>query len=492
MAVGVRPAMRERLRPTGAAIGPVVALALILLVGATLVMVLTRGLTCYYDEWSFVLDRGGMTVDTFLQSHNEHLSVLPIAVYKVMLQVFGMDDYWAFRLMIAAVDAVLATLVYLYARPRIGAWTALAPAAILALLGSGWENMLWPFQIGMSASLGCGIGALLMLDRVSRLGDALATFLLAVGLAASSVGLPVAAGVLVELTLRRELRPRSWIALGPLLLYGLWWTGFHVSTFKSENLPDVPAFAADMASSAIGATFGWGLETGRVVLVLAMVGGGLAALRGGQRISPRLGGIVAIAGAFWIATAITRADTHLPGGSRYVHVGAILVLVAIVELARGRRIGHAPAALLGAAAVMSIVGNLLAYEDGRRHLKLFSDEVRLVLAALEIADAEAPKQVVAVEPFYAPVIRSRNYLAAVAALARRPGSTSAISARSPRPSGRTSTTPLSTCCRCDCARRPRRSSPASRRSSSSRTACGRSDRDPAACGSCARVATARR
>jgi len=52
-----------------------------------IVLELGANLTFFYDEWAFVLKRRGHSLDTFLAPHNEHLSLIPIAVYKAMLEV---------------------------------------------------------------------------------------------------------------------------------------------------------------------------------------------------------------------------------------------------------------------------------------------------------------------------------------------------------------------------------------------------------------------
>ena len=413
--------MRDANRPSSAAPGSSVALVAILLAGAALVMVLTRGLTFYYDEWSFLLDRRGLTLDTFLKPHNEHLSLVPIAVYKAMVQVFGMDHYWGFRLMIAATATAVAALVYAFSVPRIGRWAALAPTAIVALLGSGWENMLWPFQIGMLIAIGCGIAAMLALDRGTRRGDAVAAAALTLAVATSSIGLPVVAGIAVELAVRRQLRVRWWVVGLPLALYALWWIPYHVATFKSANVPKVPGFVTDMAASAIAGALGRGLEAGRILLPLAVLALGFIVLRRRELLTPRLWGILATAGAFWIATALTRADLGVPSGPRYVWVGAILMLLAAVELGRGSVRGRVPVLLLVGLTAVSLGGNLIAYKEGRRHFKFFADEVKPALAALEVARGVTPDPNLVIEPTYAPPVRSAAYLAAVDAFGSASG-----------------------------------------------------------------------
>src|SRR3954452_10586573 len=85
-----------------------------------LVLKAGRGLTFYYDEWSFLLRRPGHSVDVFLSPHNEHLVAVPIAMYKIMLKVFGLGSYRPYQWMLMVGVILLGAVVYLYGRPRIG------------------------------------------------------------------------------------------------------------------------------------------------------------------------------------------------------------------------------------------------------------------------------------------------------------------------------------------------------------------------------------
>src|SRR4051794_21135041 len=42
-----------------------------------------------FDEWGFVLGRHGSSVDDFLRPHNEHLSLVPVAIFKGLLATVG-------------------------------------------------------------------------------------------------------------------------------------------------------------------------------------------------------------------------------------------------------------------------------------------------------------------------------------------------------------------------------------------------------------------
>ena len=80
------------------------ASALVLAVFAFLVVVafvlLYRkglGTTFYYDEWNFVMNRREWDVETFLRAHNEHLSLLPVLIFKLLFVTVGLDSYGVYR-----------------------------------------------------------------------------------------------------------------------------------------------------------------------------------------------------------------------------------------------------------------------------------------------------------------------------------------------------------------------------------------------------------
>src|ERR671937_1443113 len=71
--------------------------AVVLAAGA---MLLSAGLllhwlgriTFWREGWNFLLHRRGWGVGTFLDPAVEHLSTIPILLYKVQLEIFGMSS----------------------------------------------------------------------------------------------------------------------------------------------------------------------------------------------------------------------------------------------------------------------------------------------------------------------------------------------------------------------------------------------------------------
>jgi hypothetical protein len=409
-----------RLRPTAWAYA---ALGLLLLVAAGFIFHETRGTTFWVDEWTWVLDRRGNDLDTFLEPHNEHLSLIPIAIYKLMFATVGLEHYGPYRAIVIAAHLGTALLLFVYVSRRAGSVAALCATALLLFLGPAWQNILWPFQIGWLISLSAAIGVLLALDRGDRRGDVTATVLIAMALASSGLGVAIALGVLVELLLGRRNWRELWIVAIPLVPYTIWWIAYRPAGLVKGNIDLAPQFAAESAAATLSALAGLAgggvpdvdaLAWGRPLGVLAAVV--LIWLLGRYaRIPPRVLGLLTIMWAFWVLTALRRAMLQEPDASRYLYVGALFVLLLAAELAIHAVITRRLAlVMLGlvAAAVLSNAGTL---RDGGRFLRSQAEIERGNLAALELARDSIPRDYVANfpgTPFI--LLRAEPYLAAAA------------------------------------------------------------------------------
>ena len=130
----------------------------LVLAGCLVIARVARHVIFSGDDWTFILDRRGWGSDVFLRPHGEHLSALPILAYKLLLAVFGAGSYAPFIALALLVHGVACLLLYVLARRRVGPWAALAPTAVLVLLGPAWHDLLWAFQVGYLGSVAAGLG----------------------------------------------------------------------------------------------------------------------------------------------------------------------------------------------------------------------------------------------------------------------------------------------------------------------------------------------
>jgi hypothetical protein len=368
-------------------------LAAMLTGGAVFLLVQTRGTVFLDDEWYWILFRRGSSLASFLDPHNSHLSLVPILIYKALFGVVGLRHYWPYRIVVIAAHLAVVTLVFVYARTRAGRWPALLGAALILFFGPGWQEFLWPFQMAWLIALGAGIAALLALERRDRAGDVAACLLLMISLASAGPGLAVAVGLIVELALWRQLR-RLWIVAIPLVLYGLWWIGYQQTNVSHDSVYYTVRFVFDAAAGVFSSLAGlvnpdaltdtgdyltWGAPL--LIAAVALFAWRLRGLaREGDKtvlscrpgppavgsVPGRLVTLVATLLAFWLITGIGRSlvskgslmFTSSGDESRYLYVGAVLVLLIAAEALRGIRINPRAQLLATVLIVAAVISNI--------------------------------------------------------------------------------------------------------------------------------------
>jgi hypothetical protein len=373
-----------------------------------LLLVLGAELTFFNDEWDVLLNRREFTLDSFLNPNNEHLALVPVAIFKALQATLGMESALPYRVVATLVFLSSAGLLFAYLRRCVGDWLALVGAIVVLFLGAAWEDLLWAFQIGFFGSMAAGLGMLLALQREDRTGDRLACALLVVSISCSSLGLPFAAGAAAEIALRRERRlSRSYIVVVPLLLYALWYVGWGheaPSTFSLQNLDTTPGYVIESAGAGFAALLGLfafkdPLRGDLLLLAVAtaIVAGAAAALwwlrrmpefrlRGrGPGLSRWFWVVASIPLAFWVLGGLVEIPERRPTASRYLYPDAVFILLVLGEWFRGARFGARPVIVVAILAILSVAGNLVALRDGYRFLELDSELARAELGALEIA-----------------------------------------------------------------------------------------------------------
>jgi hypothetical protein len=403
-------------------------LAGLLLGGGVFLYRQTRGSNFWFDEWEWILHRRGGSIASFLDPHNQHLSLIPVTIYKILFSTAGLGDYRPYRVLVTLCHLLVVALLFVYARRRIPPPMALLCSLLLLFFGPGWQNFLWPFQLAWLISLAAGLVALLMLDRRDLTGSVVAAVMIGVSLASSGIGVPITIGVVIEMLLRRAPRRELLILAIPIALYIIWWIGYQEHAGIGRHAVVLtPAFTANEAAATIAGLLGLGgqikpaqfgftgtlLDWGRPLAVLALIGLGRRVWRGGG-LRPRLIGLLVMLGSFWVLTALTRSvKLGDPTSSRYLYVGTLLVLLIVVELvanARWRAWVWVVATVAAAAATISNFGVL---RDGARYLRQQGSQTTAALAALDISRGTGPDSAVASQlPGYPLiVVPARQYFA---------------------------------------------------------------------------------
>ncbi|MGI8862914.1 MAG: hypothetical protein ACR2JH_00705 [Solirubrobacteraceae bacterium] len=379
-------------------------LGLVLAVGAAVVIYETRGTIFWADEWEWILGRRGDGLDSLLQPHNQHFSLIPVLIYKLLFATAGLRNYWPYRGVLVAGEVICVSLIFVYARRRVGAFYALLAATVILLFGPAWQDILWPFQSAWILAVLAGVGALLALDRRDRAGEVTACVLLGVSLASSSPGLAIAVGLAVEVLQRRRWRD-LWIVAVPLVIYALWWVTYQHTILNRHALVLVPHFVFNSAASTLSALTGLAqvnpsneasgdyLSWGAPLLVLGLVAM-VWRLRVLRSIPPRVVTLSATLLAFWLITGLGRAYvtagplvlTATGHESRYLYIGAVFLVLLVVELAPGRASGApAVAAIVGILAAAAILSNLGPLQDGAALLRNTAQITEEGLATMNIS-----------------------------------------------------------------------------------------------------------
>jgi hypothetical protein len=398
------------------------SLALLMAVDAALLLYMGRGLSFFFDDWDYVTHDYGGGLHSLLLAHNGHMSLFPVAIYKILFHLVGLDHYAVFRIVLIALHLVCAGLVFMLASRRLARLPALLVTALILFLGVAWEDLLWAFQISYLLSVAGGLAAWVLLERRDRLGDVAATVAVIVSLGSSGLGIPILVGVVVELLWRREWR-RWFIVVIPAVLYLLWYLHYGEDQLTRDGLINSPGFAEDIAAAAFGGIAGRGLEWGRPLAALLFAGLLVRTARV-PAVSARLVGLLAAAVALWALTAAARSTISNPETGRYVYLGAVLILLIGVELTQGIGFGARAVGLGALVVALCVLAGLTTLHNGALALRGDSSTVTAELGALELAASHAPPEYQP-DPRLAPQILAGPYLHTVRSIGSSPADTPA-------------------------------------------------------------------
>ncbi len=310
------------------------------LVVSAAILLLTRSYTFYFDEWAFILSAPDWTLTTYLEPHNGHPAMLTRLIYAALLATVGLRSYLPYMAALLALHATGVVLLFELMRRRAGDLIGIACAAMLLVIGAGWENLLWAFQMSFVGSVACGLGMLLALESTARRRMAIVAALLTASLMFSAIGLffGIAAGVRLAATRDRR---REVVWLVPVaVVFGAWFVTFGLHSAQSTsasangNLLVLPVYTLWGLGASVSGIIGEGGWVGIPLLVLAI---GAVAFTWWRHGSDGLAlGTAAGLVAFYLVTGLARGQIgyEQSGAGRYVYVGAVFWLIILGDVAR--------------------------------------------------------------------------------------------------------------------------------------------------------------
>jgi hypothetical protein len=289
----------------------------------------------HLDEFDFIVDRRLRAPSTLFAPWYGHWVTLPAVAYRLLLSTFGLRTYLPYQALAIAGHFAVVLVAWATAR-RLGTrgWIATATMIPLVVLGSGRPNILFGFQITLTAALALGLTQLLLAthhgpwNRRDTTGLACGLVALMCSGVAVSTTIGVGAAVLVLRGWRTALAHTAPLAAA----YAAWWLlapDGHADPEPTFST-DVIRFALDMAENAVRGVGGSSL-VGVAFAALALLGT-VTTVQGSRRDRDRLAvliGLATVAGTFALSSGITRAVLHGPEGAleqRYVHVLVALAL----------------------------------------------------------------------------------------------------------------------------------------------------------------------
>ncbi len=376
-------------------------------------LVLARDQWFHADDWYFLADRNGGSLHDLFRPHNEHWSTLPVITFRILWQLVGLRSYLPYLAIVVCLHVAVACLLrVIMRRAGVRAWTATAGAVLFVFFGTGYDDIVFAFQIGFVGALAFGLVHLILADHDGSLSrrDALGLLAGLAGLLCSGVAVTMTVIVGLAAAIRRGPRIALFHVLPLAAVYLVWFVSTARDSYTTNaGFGEVARFiGTDLRATfdALGQLPGLGALLGAaLVFGLAVAWRPLRGRELRRRIAAPaallIGGVVFLAiVAIGRATQPTTVFRQPPAPSRYLYIVAALVLpaLAVAVDALGRRLGRAgsiAAVIVLLLGVPGNIGELTRYLDRWLPFVRLERQTILTTARLPIT-SELPKTY---EPF---------------------------------------------------------------------------------------------
>ena len=357
---------------------------------AVALLLLSRHLTFWWDEWAWIWNRSDWSLDGLMAPYNQHWLLGHLLIYQVLLTVVGLTTYVPYMAVLIAFHLLGAWFLYRLVRRSVGPLMAIALGAMMLLYGNGHQDLLWPANIMFVAATAIGLAALGLVLGHARPQHAGSVVLLCLLLVTfGGAGLLYVGTVIVALMTTRARRSRWWLPVPALVLWGVWyllWGREQANRLRLD--PDTIVSIAQAvwtgATAAAGNALGGPAWLGVVILaVLATLS--IWACWRRRRVPDLL--LVGIAGfvATFAMVGLVRADAEVLQ-SRHQYLALVFLLLIVAALVRELLDARAPRRWLTvgvwALAMVSVLMNARVLVDQRPWYLARGDDVRAWAALL--------------------------------------------------------------------------------------------------------------
>ncbi len=375
------------------------------LVGGFFVLVYcNRDQWFFGDEWDFLAHRGLSGADYSLwEPHTAHWSTIPILIYRALYGLWGLHTYVPYVVVLVLLHLAVAHLLWrLLLQAGVDQTVATALAAVFTFLGSGYENLLWAFQIGFIGSVALGMAGLLLVNHEGRWGrrDVAGWVVSIIGLTFSGISVTMVAVAGLTVLMRRGWRHAALTVSVPGVIY-VWWfvvTGNKNVSDEDRTVEDVleyPEYIWNGLRAAIEATVGF--QGAGAVILLGLAG--FLLHRGGRSKGPAAPAFACALGALVlyaiIATGRAGMGIETSGVSRYTYI-VIALAVPAMGLALADLVNHDGLARAGRRAAACVLLLLVGVHNAGTLVEKSRVEKRLeqrlkarILAAAQLVNSPA-------------------------------------------------------------------------------------------------------
>jgi hypothetical protein len=297
----------------------------------------SRNVVVNGDDWETLLH--GVSFGDYFRPYQTNLSIVPIAVYSFVFNVFGFGTYWPLRFAEVASHMAIAVTVFMIVRSRWGSAVALVLGVTILWYPSA---LLTPSLFNhWLALIGCLVAGWALTLKPGR-SDWIVAIALTFALASSAVGVAGAVGCVVYVALTKAPL-RRWLAVGlPVGLFIVWW--FTLSSDDHGQNAHLSVFER-IRYVYDGVTYSFQLLApgGRwlgIPLAILFVAAVVWQLRGGVRAAASAIAWTSAIIAWWVGLAFTRAGarTGSPDVFRYRVVTCGFAVLALLPMAKSARL----------------------------------------------------------------------------------------------------------------------------------------------------------